>query len=113
MPADQNINWGDAEVTDPRNPESQVWPWTMRVTQDYENDRLEFDLTGILYNGPTPYDTYNATVIFQNPTRVTPYADAFEVKWQILNGPIALVTVQDKKGIDTLEASSLQTDSIT
>ena len=104
-PAPQELNWGDAQVTDPRSPESQVYPWSMSVTQDYENDMLSFELTGILYNGPTPNNTYNATVIFQNPTRVTPYADAFEVKWQILNGPIALVTVLDKKGIDTLEAS--------
>ena len=48
-PDPQYLKWGDALVTDPRDLKSQVDPWTLRVIQDYENDKLEFELTGIEY----------------------------------------------------------------
>ena len=78
-PIPQVLKWGDFLVTDPRNLQSEVDRWTIRVIQDYENDKIAFELTGIEYSGPTPNTTYKATVIFSNPTQLTPYADAFEV----------------------------------
>ena len=85
----------------------------MGVIQDYDNDKLAFELTGFPYTGPQPGETFKATIIFQNPTGLRPYGDAFMVSWNVLNGPVALVTVEDQVSINSLDPNDFTTDSIT
>ena len=76
-------------VKDPRDTSLDVMPWTLVVQQDFDADKISFELTGIPYDGPEPAETFKATVIFQNPTNTSPTADIFEVTWQVSNGPVA------------------------
>ena len=62
--ADQTLEYGSVMVKDPRDTSLDVMPWTMIVQQDYDSDKISFEITGIPYNGPEPADTFKATVIF-------------------------------------------------
>ena len=62
--ADQTLEYGSVTVKDPRDTSLDVMPWTMIVQQDYDSDKISFEITGVPYNGPEPADTFKATVIF-------------------------------------------------
>ena len=59
-------------------------------------DRVYFEVTGFPYTGPGPSESFKATLIVQNPVGASPTADIIEINWQVMNGPVALVTVTDK-----------------
>ena len=88
-------------------------PWTMVVYQDYDGDAISFELTGMPYSGPAPDETYKATVIFQNGESSVPKGDGFEVTWEVLNGPVALVTVSDLVCADCVTYADFSQDSET
>ena len=80
---------------DPRDG-TQVWPYTLTVNQDFINDEVSFEVTAIPYSAPGPSENYKATLIVQNPASEEPSADVIEISWTVMNGPVALVSVQDK-----------------
>ena len=93
-PDPQELTYGSLQIGDPRDG-TQKWPWTVVVYQDIEGDKISFEVTGIPYTAPSPSESYQATLIFQNPTGAPPSADIFRINWQVMNGPVALVTVDD------------------
>ena len=62
-PDDQLLEYGSSEIADPRDG-SVAWPWTINVIQEYENDKISFELTGMPYSGPAPGEEFKAYLIF-------------------------------------------------
>ena len=46
------LEYGSLKVTDPRD-SSKVYPWTVKVYLSAADDRIDFEVTGIPYTGPS------------------------------------------------------------
>ena len=56
-----------------------MWPWEMKVIQDYNADRIYFQIIGAPTTALTKNQTYKATILVKNMDLKPPNADVMEV----------------------------------
>ena len=59
-----HLYYGDSELTDPRDGET-AWPWTLKIVEHVDEERLTMKLIGIPYLAPVVGQNFIAYLIFQ------------------------------------------------
>ena len=91
-------------VEDPRSGYPKTWPFTVTVMEDAAADRLSFELIGIPDVSVNIGDEFDAYIVVEGKRYhrtscdldiALPKADVIRVRWDIFNGPSAVVEVLD------------------
>ena len=114
------LTFGEAMISDPRSGQPATWPWTVIVTEDAPRDKLTFEIIGIPEESVNVGDEFDAYLVIEGKRyqksscqvdTSLPKADIIRVRWDIYNGPTAIVSVLDMHNNESLDLDGAVEDS--